>query len=148
MVEVILTHLSLVELARIFMTCRSFYAVYRMRMKNEQKSRCDLAYNLWGRARLASLVTLITNVVEGKRWHADFAMGGEQLVLSHCYITEDGLLHKKCSQQFFGSSSYQTPRDIDVSVLTRNRWPTPISSVVLVGTHVLGCVLQMQVWRN
>jgi hypothetical protein len=85
----ILANLSLVELARISRTCRSFKAVYGRLMVAQQKSRRDLAVKLFGRERITCLLALITYLLKWEPSPSDISEEVER----NGWISADGVLH-------------------------------------------------------
>lgn len=87
-VELILSNMSLIELARSSPTCGSFQTVYCKRMAVQQKSRLDLAEGFCGRERISCIVALIAHLLSGKALKRDF--GAYQW--NRCWISADGVL--------------------------------------------------------
>ncbi len=64
-IEVILTTLTLLELARVSATCRTFQALYRRRLVGERKARKELATTFFGGDQITRLIAFIVQVLEG-----------------------------------------------------------------------------------
>jgi hypothetical protein len=65
MLEVIFTAFTLLELARMGATCRTFRAFYRSRLAAEQKVRKELATTFLGVDQITCLIKLIVKLLQG-----------------------------------------------------------------------------------
>jgi hypothetical protein len=72
MVHEILANLSLIGLARISRTCRSFNAVYRRLLAKEQKARHNLANSSCGRERVMGMIWFTTHLLKEEVAEAQF----------------------------------------------------------------------------
>jgi hypothetical protein len=88
-VEVVLAKLSLVELSRIFTTCRSFYTAYRSQTARGQKSISALVENTCGPGRIACILGVIARFLEGKRVHPGFVNTRS----TSYYVSADGVMY-------------------------------------------------------
>jgi hypothetical protein len=66
MKELILNHLSWIDLARISSTCSTFHTAFRRQLAREQKRRCDLAFLCFGRGQIYRIADFIERYLEGK----------------------------------------------------------------------------------
>lgn len=71
-VELILTRLSLVELARVSATYSTFQAQYRRQLAREHGARCRLAVNYFGRKRITNITALIIQLLKGEPLNPSF----------------------------------------------------------------------------
>jgi hypothetical protein len=89
--ELILANLSLTDLARISTTHSSFQRVYCEHLARDQKTRCNLAVECFGRERLSCIATLIRRFVKGEALGMDL---DDVSLAAGCCLCEGGLLHK------------------------------------------------------
>ncbi len=112
LVEVILAHLSLVDLWATLKTCRSFHTAFCRQLDVEQKSRCDFAAMRFGTKPIACLRTLITRYLKGERLEPGVVNENW-----NCYcISADGVLRRTEPHRW--ACRYATqPGEICVSAL-------------------------------
>jgi hypothetical protein len=140
MVEVILANLSLVELSRIFTTCRSFYGAYRRRNAAEQKLLSDLAEESWGHARIACVITLIAHFLQGKRFHPEYA---NSPVVNY-FISAAGVLYRT-------GVPPKLLEDILVVFREQKAWEPPpffCNQIFIQARGRLPANLEVDLWRN
>jgi hypothetical protein len=89
-VEVILAKFSFDDLARVSRTCRTFHTLYQRLMAVQQEARCDLAFRLCDRERIACIIALIAHLLEGR----PSIFGSQEIKWSYCSISADGVLHR------------------------------------------------------
>jgi hypothetical protein len=137
-VGVILAHLSLMEVPRIFTICWSLHTVYRQRIAAGQKFRFNLAEKSWGHARIVCIVTFIALFLEGRRVHPDFV----NTHFCDYHVSMEGLLYA-------GLYPLDAAR-ICTSMRLRNPGPSyAYPDEVRVEAHNLpNTYLTVQVWRN
>lgn len=73
MEDLILASFSVVELGRVSATCRSFHAALRGRIAEEQKARCDLAAELFGRKRIMCIADIINSFLKRETTYMSLA---------------------------------------------------------------------------
>lgn len=84
MVDLILGSLSLVELGRVSTTCRSFHTFFCKWMAAQQKARCDLAVEWFGRERVTCLADIVNGVL---KWESlDETLTMDRLHIRHTAI--------------------------------------------------------------
>jgi hypothetical protein len=88
--EVIISKLSLVELARVATTCRVFNATLPRVLAEEQKARCNMAAETFSPECVTSLVALIDGFVKGKAVESYLTATTDWC---KCAFFEDGRLH-------------------------------------------------------
>ncbi len=86
--EVILFKLSLLDLARVSRTCRTFQAAYCRLRAGQGKVHCDAAVSRLGQARIDGIIDVIRRFVMGEPPLPQLPSGD-----TLCYISADGALH-------------------------------------------------------
>jgi hypothetical protein len=87
--DLILFGFSLVEVAQMSGTCKSFKAAYRRLMAAQQRARCEIAFASCGRARITCLLGVIAHLFKGEPLYT----GGVDEGWDTCWISADGVLH-------------------------------------------------------
>jgi hypothetical protein len=87
--EAILGCLSLRELADVSTTCKRFDQVFRQEVAKEQKARCDLAIEQFGRKRLARIADTVNSFLNTRSFDPHSGEPGP----CYCWMSEDGTLH-------------------------------------------------------
>jgi hypothetical protein len=87
--EEILAKLSVLELARVSLTCKKFHAVFSQKMPEEQKTRCDVAVAHFGRGRIACIATLVDRCLKGETVHPRLSKDDR----NRCWILADGTVY-------------------------------------------------------
>jgi hypothetical protein len=91
--ELILDHLSLVELTRASATCRTFHAAFGRQLAHTQKARCDVAVDCIGRLRLVRITSVINSFLKGQALGLDMgtsSIPGHDPIVYGC-IWKDGV---------------------------------------------------------
>jgi hypothetical protein len=85
--EMIIVDLPLFDLARLSSTRRVFQEMFRSKLQDEQKLRCELAVACFGRERISAIVTQIQRVLDGQilGWAMRYSTKHRR-----CRISEDG----------------------------------------------------------
>jgi hypothetical protein len=86
MTDEILGHLALPDLARVSTVCRTFQEVYLQKLAVQQKARCSLANDRFGRERIKRITDIITRFLEGRFPGADFPLQPT----SRWWVSSDG----------------------------------------------------------
>jgi hypothetical protein len=106
MVEVILNHLSWIDLAPISSTCSAFHTAFRRQLAREQKERCDLAVSLFGRGQIYRIADFIERHLEGKTLDASNPDGPNRTSSS---ILADGTVVGPPEMHLF-ANAFEFPR--------------------------------------
>jgi hypothetical protein len=89
MVELILLSLTLVQLARVSSTCRTFQTFFSRRVARQQKALCDQALECFGRDRIACIAGLLDRFLNRGTVDPRLTKG----VTHACWVSADGVLH-------------------------------------------------------
>ncbi len=87
--ELILGHLSLLELARDSTTSKTFQGLFSQRMAQQREARADLALACFGRERITAIVNILHQFLEGEAVHPAIRGTG----YNTCWILADGTLY-------------------------------------------------------
>ncbi len=112
MVELILGHLSLVDVAQISRTSRTFQAMYRARMLLEQKARCELAIKSCGRKRILCVLGIFQHLLKGDSLCPEFVDNK----WNHFWICAQGVLHALDPLSSAKSSRSSIRKDVGLEV--------------------------------
>ncbi len=141
MEEAILAKLSLIDLARVSPTCRTFHAVFCMRLPVEQRARCDLAAERFGRKRIARIIELLDRKLKGRTLEPH--MSDRHGHASPCWICEDGT----CQSDIPAPSRDEngTPHNAQIRVSARlDGWRAPYNLLVDVMLEGHGPLMVLQ----
>jgi hypothetical protein len=107
--ELILTNLSLLELARASRTCLTFAAFSRTQLVKAQDARLNLAVECFGHERIVALARVIDNLLKG----AEPAV--KPSMCSTLSVSHDGVLHVE-RWMGFGHELLDEPGDMRMMV--------------------------------
>jgi hypothetical protein len=123
-VGVILTCLSLAELARISSTSKGFQAVFYPRMAEEDEAKRDLAIKAFGHQRITSILDLILQFLKGGPVDPKFL----QNKWNWCWVSADGVFQGPAPNPMTVTSLCEAG-DVRVSVLSGYTGPGPSDSI-------------------
>jgi hypothetical protein len=119
MEELILSHLSLGESARTFMTCRSFFTAFRRQLTQQQTAPYELAADWFGRNMIACIAAGVTRFLACEPLDPMLVEKG----CGECRISADGELH-----------------------IADNLGPTPMTSATHAAREILVWVSSLHSW--
>jgi hypothetical protein len=130
-VEAILKALPLCEAVRIAVTCKTYKRVFKRLMGEQQKARWELALRTFGNQRIACILSLIVDVLNGRLSNLVFVPDKS----NYFWITVDGVLQGPSASP--SSSPYKSQTgDVCISIelsggvikyieVMAKHWPAP-----------------------